>query len=78
MANDEEVLEELGRLREQYQQLGQITIELLGALDVLIKRGDARGSVGPKDDKVWYRAKAALARATGEAVTQPPADSPDS
>jgi len=31
-----------------YEQLGHTTIELLGALDALIKRGDAQGSVGPK------------------------------
>lgn len=68
MTHDDETLQELERIRKQYEQLGRTTIELLGALNALIKRGDAQGSVGPKDHQIWYRAKAALARAPGEEV----------
>jgi len=76
MTDDDETLQELERIRKQYEQLGHTTIELLGALDALIKRGDAQGSVGPKaasygyrrDHEIWYRAKAALARALGEEI----------
>ena len=68
MTNDvEEVRQELERLRRQNEQLGEIAIELLGALDALIRRGDAQGSVGPKD-RVWYRAKVAVARAMGKPI----------
>jgi len=70
MTDDDETLQELERIRKQYEQLGHTTIELLGALDALIKRGDAQGSVGPKDHEIWYRAKAALARALGEEIDQ--------
>ncbi len=66
MTHDHEIHQELERLRQQYEQLGLITIELLGALDALIKRGDAQGSVGPSDHELWYRAKVALARALGQ------------
>lgn len=62
MADDEELRAEVERLRKQNQELGRIAIQLVGALDAVIKRGDAQGSVGPKD-RVWYHAKAALARA---------------
>ena len=68
MTNDDETSQELQRIRKQYEQLGHTTVELLGALDALIKRGDAQGSVGPKDHEIWYRAKAALARALGEEI----------
>jgi hypothetical protein len=70
VTESDETLQELERIRKQYEQLGHTTIELLGALNALIKRGDAQGSVGPSDHEIWYCAKAALARALGEEIDQ--------
>lgn len=73
VAVDAALTEEFETLRQRYRDLGRTTVEVVSALDAVLKRGDALGSVGP-GDRVWYRAKTAVARAVGmEAEPRPPA-----
>ncbi|MBS1252819.1 MAG: hypothetical protein MAG451_01861 [Anaerolineales bacterium] len=75
MTENKALIQELDTLRERYRQLGQTTVELLRALDAVVKRGDALGKVGPSD-RVWSRAKATLADVMGESVPPHPPAAP--